>query len=236
MRSIEFGGVCLDGICAAEIIDMGTLSAVPDAVEILGRAGALVLGADLAPRTIRVRLYLDAGFKAGGGRLETLHRQVAAALCSEDAAALVLPDGFEYRGVLCTDAGTWSTLFEDGSCEVAFTAFDPIAYGRKVEIHTNEFHVGGTWRTWPRIELVSCTRNVTVTEANGGATFMLEGLEATGADAVVDCGAKTATAGSADVRGHIALGSDFFALEPGDASLKVVGAVLSRVEFRERWA
>lgn len=60
-----------------------------------------------------------------------------------------LPDEpeLEYRDAVCTDAGSWSSLFEDGEGEVVFTLLDPVAYGRERTETGAAFEVGGSWPT-----------------------------------------------------------------------------------------
>ena len=44
---------------------------------------------------------------------------------------LILPDDpeVEYRDVILVGAADWSSLFEDGECQLTFTLFDPIGWG-----------------------------------------------------------------------------------------------------------
>ena len=96
-------------------------------------------------------------FKPGTNGLADIRHRVYSALCSTVGGTLRLPDEpeFEYRDAVCADAGSWSSLFEDGQGEAVFTLLDPVAYGReRTEIGT-AFEVDGSWPTWPTFELVA---------------------------------------------------------------------------------
>lgn len=80
---------------------------------------------------MRVRLFMDAGYRPVTNGLADIRHRVYSALCSTAGGALRLPDEPEwgYRDAVCTDASAWSSLFEDGHGEVAFTLYDPVVYG-----------------------------------------------------------------------------------------------------------
>ena len=69
--------------------------------------------------------------------LADVRHRVYAALCSTRGATLRLPDEpeLEYRDVVCTDAGSWSSLFEDGEGEVR---------GNTVRLHSRDEVSDGT--------------------------------------------------------------------------------------------
>ena len=131
MRSIVYNGVDLSDVCSAEVVEKVALPVVPDAMVVPGRAGALLVTSRVPPRLVRVRLFMDAGFKPGTNGPADIRHRVYATLASTAGGTLRLPDGpeLEYRDAVCTDAGGWSSLFEDSSGEVAFTLYDPVAYG-----------------------------------------------------------------------------------------------------------
>ncbi len=145
MRSFVYNGVDLSEWCSAEVIEKVAVPVVPDTMVVPGRAGALLVSGHIPPRLVRVRLFMDAGFRPGTNGLADIRHRVYAALCSTSGGTLRLPDEpeFEYRDVICTDTGSWSSLFEDGQGEVTFDLLDPVAYGRARSETSLEFEVGG---------------------------------------------------------------------------------------------
>ena len=131
MRSIVHNGIDLSEWCSAEVVEKVALPVVPDTMVVPGRAGALLVSGRIPPKLVRVRLFMDAGFRPGTNGLADIRHRVYSALCSTAGGTLRLPDEpeLEYRNVVCTDAGSWSSLFEDGQGEVVFTLLDPVAYG-----------------------------------------------------------------------------------------------------------
>lgn len=99
--------------------------------EVPGRAGAVLLSARIPPKTLRVRLFLDLAEDEDAEGLSALRHEAAAWLASDAGCDFELPGepGLVYRNAVCTGADAWDALFEDGSCELAFTAFDPVAWG-----------------------------------------------------------------------------------------------------------
>ena len=125
----------------------------------------------------------------------------------------------------------------DGECEVAFTLFDPVAYGMGREERTLLFEVGGTWPTLPVVEVTaSAGASVQVSNVTASKSVLVEKTFEGGETVVVDCVAESVTIGGADSRNKVALGSDFFALEPGACELAFAGCSDHVVRFRERWA
>lgn len=104
-----------------------------------------------------MRLFMDAGFRPGTNGLAGIRHRVYSALCSTAGGTLRLPDEseLEYRDAVCTDAGSWSSLFEDGEGEVLSTLLDPAAYGRTQTEAGTSFEVGGSWPMWPAFELIA---------------------------------------------------------------------------------
>lgn len=117
MRSIVYNGIDLSEWCSAEVVEKVAMPVAPDTMAVPGRAGALLVSGRIPPRLVRVRLYMDAGFKPGTNGLADIRHRVYAALCSTIGGTLRLPDEpeYEYRDAVCTDAGAWTSLFEDGS-------------------------------------------------------------------------------------------------------------------------
>jgi len=236
MRSIVYNGVDLSEWCSAEVIEKVALPIVPETMVVPGRAGALLVSGRIPPRLVRVRLFMDAGFRPGTNGLADIRHRVYSALCSTAGGTLRLPDKpeLEYRDVLCTDAGSWSTLFEDGEGEVLFTLLDPVAYGRARSESGASFEVGGSWPTWPTFELVASTGSAAQVGC-GGAFVRVEHAFAGGEIVRIDCEGEGVTIDGADARVDVSLSSDFFSLSPGSCELSFTGCSSHVTAFHERW-
>lgn len=236
MRSIVYNGVDFSDFCTAEVFEKVALQVIPTTMAVPGRAGAMVVSGRVPPRIVRVRLFMDAGFKADANRMADLRHRVYSALCSTAGGTLRLPDEpeWEYRDAVCTDAGAWSSLFEDGHGEVAFTLFDPVAYGlSRSEVGTS-FEVGGSWPTWPTFELTAEAGSA-VQVACGGKAVRIEHAFSGGEAVVIDCEREDVTIGGVDSCVDVALTSDFFPLNPGNTTLTFSGCSSHATGFQERW-
>ena len=201
-----------------------------------GRAGVLLVSGRIAPRMVRVRLFMDAGFKPGAAALADIRHRVYAALGTVDGGELRLPDEPElvYRNAVCTGCGTWSSLFEDGSGTVDFALLDPVAYGAERREVSAAFSVGGTWHTWPVFEAVAST-GAAVEVGQGGRVVRIE-REFAGGEAVrIDCENERVEVDGADARADVALNSDFFCFDPGECALALAGCSSCVTTFSERW-
>lgn len=236
MRSIVYNGVDLSDVCSAEVVEKVALPIVPDAMVVPGRVGALLIAGRVPPRLVRVRLFMDGGFKADVNRMADMRHRVYSVLCSNAGGTLRLPDEpeREYRDAVCTDAGAWSSLFEDGHGEVAFTLFDPVAYGMARVERGTSFEVGGSWPTWPTFELVAAA-GTAVQVGCGGAFVRVEHAYSGGEVVVIDCESESVTIDGVDARADVALASDFFSLTPGDVMLDFSGCSSHVTTFNERW-
>lgn len=134
-------------------------------------------------------------------------------------------------------ASGWSDLFEAGSCELTFTLFDPVGWGLSRSEAGTSFSVGGTWDTWPVVEMTASAGSyVQVSLPFASKYVKVEQTFAGGEAVVIDCEAEAVTVDGVDARADVALGSDFFALEPGDVTLAFAGCSAHTVAFPERWA
>jgi len=236
MRSIVYNGVDLSEWCSAEVVEKVALPVVPDTMAVPGRAGALLVSGCVPPRLVRVRLFMDAGYKPGTNGLADIRHRVYAALCSTSGGTLRLPDEpeFEYRDVICTDAGSWSSLFEDGEGEVVFTLLDPVAYGRERTETGTAFEVDGSWPTWPTFELVA-SAGTAVQIGCGDAIVRVEHALSGGEVVRVDCETEGVTIDGVDARSDVTLTSDFFPLLPGNVTVTFSGCSAHVTAFNERW-
>ncbi len=236
MRSIVFGGVDFSEFCSAEVVENVAPPLEVSTMTVPGRAGALLLSGHVAPRMVRVRLFLDAGLKPGLAGLADIRHRVYAALGSAGGAELRLPDEPElsYHGAVCTGCGTWSTLFEDGFGTVDFALLDPVAYGLERREAGCSLAVGGTWRTWPAFEFIASAGGAV--EVGCGGKFVRVEREFSGGEAVrIECEGEQVEVDGADARADIALSSDFFSLEPGEHQLALSGCAACATVFFERW-
>lgn len=201
-----------------------------------GRAGALLVSGRIPPRLVRVRLFMDAGYKPGTNGLADIRHRVYSALCSTAGGTLRLPDEpeFEYRDAVCTDAGAWSSLFEDGLGEVVFTLLDPVTYGRARSETGTAFEVGGSWPTWPTFELVASAGSAV--QVGCGSSFARVEHAFSGGEAVrIGCEGEGVTVDGIDARVEVTLASDFFSLSPGRCELSFSGCSAHVTAFHERW-
>ncbi len=123
-----------------------------------GRCGAVLLGGEVGARVIRVRLYWDFLRDCDEAARADVRHAVYAALLRPGGGVLVLPGDpcVSYRDAVCTGCGSWSSLFADGSAEIEFTAFDPVGFGASRSSEACEFVVGGSWPTFPVVEMTAC--------------------------------------------------------------------------------
>lgn len=236
MRSIVFNGVDFSEFCSAEVVERTALPIVASTMVVPRRAGALLVSGRIPPRAVRMRLFMDAGYKPGTNGLADIRHRVYSALCSTGGGTLRLPDEpeFEYRDAVCTDAGAWSSLFEDGHGDVVFTLLDPVAYGMERCEHATSFEVGGSWPTWPTFELEASAGSA-VQVGYGGKVVRIEHAFIGGESVVVDCEREGVTIGGVDARADVTLSSDFFSLTPGGCTLIFLGCSTHTTAFHERW-
>lgn len=239
MSSISYCGRDFSPCVQAELADPGVHVVAPRTLAVPGRAGAALLGGEVEPRVLSVRLFWDAGRDLGDAGRAEVRRRLRSWLLAPEGGELTVPGdpAVTYRDAVCTGCGGWSSLFEDGSCEVEFTCFDPIGYGRLVETGETPVGVGGTWRTWPEVRLVaSAGGSVEVFDAEGGRSVRLERTFRMGDAVELDFLAETARVNGEDASADVTLASDFFALEPGVRALHFSGCSSHVVSFYERWA
>lgn len=243
-RSIKFGGHDFSSFSTAEVVLPAAHGIVVDAAEVPGRAGAVLLSARIPPKALRVRLFLDLADDEDAEGLSAVRHEAASWLAPDAGSDLELPGepGLVYRDAVCTDAGTWGDLFEDGSCELVFTAFDPVAWGHEREasaaagIAELSLLVGGTYRTWPTFVMeASAGGGVVVEDVGAGARVEVERAFLGGEEVIVDCGAGREWVDGEAADSDVTLDSDFFWLEPGPHELSFTGCADFTANFTERW-
>lgn len=237
-RSISFAGHDFSPFCSAVVTARAANPIVAEALAVPGRAGAMVVSGSVPPVDVSVRLFLDAGLRPDAVEAAALRSRLRSWLTAPRGGALVLPDDpeVEYRGAMLVGASGWSDLFEAGSCDLTFTLFDPVGYGLSRVERAERFEVGGTWPTLPAFELVAAAgAAVVVSHPSAGKSIRIERTFSGGEAVAIDCADETVTVEGIDARDRVALGSDFFSLDPGERALSVSGASDFRVRFFERW-
>lgn len=238
MRSIIYAGHDFSEYCSAEVVARSANPIIEEALTVPGRVGAMLVAGYVPPADVTVRLFLDAGFRADVMQMAEIRHRLAFWLCAPGGGELVLPDEPEhrYKDALLVSAGAWSKLFSDGQCEVTFTLFDPIAYGAQRIERASRFDVGGTWPTPPEFRLVAEQGSqVRVAHAAAGKAVVIDYEFAGGEAVVIDCAAESVRINDTDARDCVALGSDFFSLDPGDRIVSAYGASYCETRFTERW-
>ena len=198
---------------------------------------AALLGCELPPRVLRVRLFLDAGISLSADERSEVRHVLYGWLVAPSGAELELPGepGLSWRDAVVTDASDWDSLFEDGSCELAFTCFDPVAYGEGKSSAAADFTVGGTWATWPVVTLTALAGS-SVRVADGlGRYVLVERDFSAGDEVVVDFAAEAVTVEGADASADVTVESTFFSLDPGAHTLTFSGCSAHTVSWTERW-
>ncbi len=238
MRSIVYNGVDFSRWCSAEVVEACGHAVSPRTVAVPGRPGAVLLGGEVPPKVVAVRLYWDSILGRDAAMRAKARHALYAALLDVDGAELVVPGDPEltYRDAVCTGCGDWSSLFADGSAEVEFTCCDPFGYGIQRVTETAVFTVGGTWRTWPVVALTaSAGSSVVVSDKASGSYVAVEKAFAGGEAVVLDFQRETCLVDGVDYSVAVSIESEFFALEPGACELGFVGASAHSVSWYERW-
>ncbi|MGO5499965.1 phage distal tail protein [Paratractidigestivibacter faecalis] len=237
MSSLTYNGHDLSPYVTAELVEPAGHALSPRALAVPGRPGAALLGCELPPRVLRVRLFLDAGISFDADERSEVRHALYGWLAAPSGAELELPGepGLSWRDAVVTDASDWGSLFEDGSCELAFTCFDPVAYGDGKSSAASTLTVGGTWATWPVVTLTALAGS-SVRVADGLGRYVLVERDFAAGDVVVmDFAAEAVTVDGADASADVAVESTFFSLAPGSHSLTFSGCSAHTVAWVERW-
>ena len=238
MRSIRYCGVDFSAWCSAEVVEGCGHAVEPRTVAVPGRAGAVLLGGEVPPKVLRVRLYWDTLLGLDAAARAKARHEVYAGLLSVGGGELVVPGDPEmtYRDAVCTACGAWSSLFADGFADVEFTCYDPVAYGSQLATETAAFEVGGTWPTWPVVSVVAAVGSaVEVADGDSGAYVLVEQAFVGGEKVVIDFQAETCLVDGVDASASVSIASEFFALAPGARELVFSGCESHSVSWFERW-
>lgn len=213
------------------------LAVAPKTAAVPGVAGEAILDVFVPPKVVKLKLFLEPMGKMDAMRMTAVRRKLYAALLATGGAIFQYEDNYVYHDALCTDAGAWDTLFKSGSCELMFTIYDPIAYSRVMRVESgNAFEVGGTWRTYPTIELVADDADtIVVASADTTTAVTLTGGFAAGDEVVIDYESETVTVNGIAAGQRIVLASNFAAMRPGMQTFTFDGVSEHAVKFFERW-
>ena len=92
MRSIVYAGNDFSEVCSAEVIERAANPIVAEAMAVPGRAGALLVSGYIPPVDVRVRLFMDPGYRPNASGLADLRHRLRAWLLLPGGGTLVLPD------------------------------------------------------------------------------------------------------------------------------------------------
>lgn len=206
-------------------------------VSMPGRPGSVLMRTQMKPLEIpaEIRLKLAPCTSEDAAKV---WRRLAGILITPDERKLVLPESPDlYYMAKVTDAGEFDTLWYTGSCEIKFTAYDPIAYGKTrsatVSSGSSTLEVGGTYETYPVFDLkATSTTRVRVTNEDTGEYVLMVTNPSTNATIKVDMGAQMLRMNTNLQK--IYIGSDYFALKPGENHINIIGAS-GTVTWEERW-
>lgn len=237
MSSLTYNGHDFSDYVTAELVEPAGHALSPRALMVPGRPGAALLGCELPPRALKVRLFLDAGVALTAEERSEVRHELYGRLVAPSGAELELPGepGLSWRDAVVTDASDWDSLFEDGSCELAFTCFDPVAYGDGKSSAASTLTVGGTWATWPVVTLTALAGSSVKVTDGLGRYVLVERDFAAGDVVVMDFAAEAVTVEGADASADVAVESTFFSLGPGAHTLTFSGCSAHTVSWTERW-
>lgn len=237
MSSLTYNGHDLSEYVTAELVEPAGHALSPRTLAVPGRPGAALLGCELPPRVLRVRLFLDAGVTLTAEERSAIRHEMYGWLVAPMGADLSLtgePD-LAWRDAVVTGASDWDSLFEDGSCELAFTCFDPVAYGDGKSSAGTALAVGGTWETWPVVTLTALAGSSVKVTDEMGRYVLVERTFAAGDVVLLDFQREAVTVEGEDASADVAVESTFFSLEPGSHTLAFSGCSAHTVEWVERW-
>lgn len=237
MSSIVYNGHDFSPYVTAELVEPAGHALSPRTLPVPGRPGAVLLGCELPPRALRVRLFLDAGVSLGADERSEIRHELYGWLCAPDGAELELPGepGLTWRDAVVTGVSDWDTLFEGGSCEVEFTCLDPVAHGDEATSTGTALTVDGTWATWPVVTLTALAGDSVKVADELGRYVLVERDFSAGDVVVMDFAAEAVTVEGVDASADVAVESTFFSLTPGSHTLAFSGCSAHTVEWVERW-
>ena len=237
MSGFSYAGRDFSPYVQAELVEPAAHALEPRALAVPGRPGALLLGCELPPREVRLRLHLDAGSQMTPGELSRLRALLRAWLCAPGGGDLVVPGegALTWRDVVVTGVSDWDSLFEGGSCAVDFTCYDPVAYGTARSCTGVELEVLGTWPTLPAVTLTATAGTAVKVADDAGRYVLVEREFSSGDEVAMDFSAESVTVDGEGASADVAVESAFFSLSPGAHVLTFSGCSAHEVAWTERW-
>lgn len=237
MKSITFRGHDFSPYCTAETTLRPLPVVEPKTRNVPGRPGALLVGGAIQAVEIKVKLMLRSDRRMDAAELARMRHVLAGWLGGTAGGELVLPEepDLSYRDCVVTKVKAWDALFEDGWCDVTFTAHDPVAYGPLRRVTELSFDVGGTCKTWPVVTVKTVASKTFMVSLDEEA--FLTFLDPTSNDdtVVFDCGRDRCWVNGEAADARVSLSSRFFALTPGRHTLSLRACSLVSCDFQERW-
>lgn len=237
MSALSYNGHDFSEYVTAELVEPAGHALSPRTLAVPGRPGAVLLGSELPPRVFRVRLFLDAGISLGADERSEIRHELYGWLVAPAGAELSLSgeSDLTWRDAVVTGVSDWDSLFEDGSCEVEFTCFDPVAYGDGKSSAASTLTVGGTWTTWPVVTLTALAGSSVKVTDELGRYVLVERQFSAGDVVVMDFAAEAVAVDGTDASADVAVESTFFSLAPGTHTLTFAGCSTHTVAWAERW-
>ena len=237
MSGFSYAGRDFSPYVQAELVEPAAHVLEPRVFPVSGRPGAVLLGSELPPREVRLRLHLDAGSQMTGLELSRLRALLRAWLCVPGGGDLAVPGegALTWRDAVVTGVSDWDTLFEGGSCAVDFTCYDPVAYGAARSCAGTELEVLGTWPTLPVVTLTAAAGSAVKVADDAGRFVLVEREFFSGDEVAMDFAAESVTVDGVDASADVGVKSTFFSLAPGAHVLTFSGCSAHEAAWTERW-
>lgn len=204
-----------------------------------GRPGGVVAPRpDPTPLELTFRLYMDVRAPGEDAVREAREMVRDSLRPSPMGTKLTYPAGCGryWSGAFCIRSTPWSGPGRDASCEVTFLCPDPIRSGEWVSEEGDEFVVGGTWPTLPRVEMVADgTEPPGVRVRPGGECVRLLEVPERGTEVTIDFLDQDLFVSRGRGPYHLWPGSDFFEIGPGGVRLEFSGCSSHTTYWDERW-
>ena len=226
VSALVYNGHDLSAYVTAELVEPAGHALEPRALAVPGRPGAVLAGLGAAAARPRREAV------PGRGGLRSPRRSAARSGtgCTAGSSrpgggelAISGEPGLAWRDAVVTGVTAWDSLFEDGSCEVEFTCFDPVAYGAERASAGTALAVGGTWATWPTVTLAAAAGPSVRVADELGRYVLVERAFSAGDEVVMDFAAETVTVGGADASADVAVESTFFIACPRRPHARLLG-------------
>lgn len=202
-----------------------------------GRAGRVVVSWDTKPLPMRVKLMLRPEARMDDEALSELRKRIRLAFYPRNPY-LCLPDepGLEWRDVYLQNVDAFTSLFEDGECELEFICLDPYAWGDEKAGKAGTFEVGGNAPTAPQIKVIAAAGDhIQITNDATGESVRVNYPFVGGELVTIENEDFGVYMNNKNVSAYVSLYSTFFTLAPGVQNFSSEGTSDFTVYFTERW-